>query len=629
MRAFRFTAFMVLVACGGPNARPDAGADDAASDSSVCTATGVADCACDPVPTGGGGQLSPTRTIGKLVSDPVRCRIYGLAENAVLVFDTKAKTELAPIPLTSTSIDFDLSSDGARLVVAHRTARTVTVIDPEQLSITSELPVSVEPGRIEVATSGVAYYIDFDQVSRVRRLDLGTGAEQLLVDTQFAAYAADIELSADDTTLFAGDSASSSCSVRAYDVATNAAIVDRTRRSFEFSSSPRHLFSSRAGNLYHSAHQWRADNLDIVIGATDDENILAESDDGTLAIGTGHAWDVMLSASTTKHVAPVVAAAFAAAGQEAWTFDGTTLAYRASADLVGSHSLGVRELQPGPYSSYTLEQLVFDSTRNVLYARDSVHHAILVIDATTLQPTREIRVGPRPSDIALDTGGSALYVGYRDLQAITRIDLSAANGPRFDRFVQTPLRPYNIEAAGPGRLITADNSNSAPPTLFDVASGAAAPNSNAINFPTLAVSADGTTLVAAGSYPPGTFTSTNISRFTIGTSNLSLIAATSDNGFSASGPIVVHPQATKIFFSGTWVDGSDLSIRTAPTIQTIRAVSPDGRLAISATNVFSVATGANLGALPGDWPIMAVNSNSQTAYFVTPTGIATVDLNAF
>lgn len=614
----------------GPHPQGDSGTDqlDASADAAPCTAPGVTGCACAPVTGTAGGRLATSRALTKLVADPKRCLIYALAGDAILVFDTKTKTELAPIPLASPAIDFDVAHDGTRMVVAHRLPHALSVIDLEPRVVSRVIPISTEPGSLEVTSgSGPVYYVNYDQFSSMHRLDLTLGTDTILGIN--VGYRMDLELSNDETRLYAGDSASSRCVMRSFDITSGGFVeVSRTHwnHNEELSTLNRHLLATSSNNLYYAAHQWRAGALDIVTGGTT-EDILAEDDAGTLAIGTLHAWDVALSAVTIAHENQISAATFAAAGQEAWMYSsgilGGVLIYESTSQLRGPHPLGVRDLPPAALSTYTIDQLVHDPVHGTLYARDAINQAIVVIDATTLQPTREIRVGSEPSDMALDSSGSALYVGHGEVQAIARIDLATAT---FDKFIQTPRLSFQIEAAGVGRVITADRYYDSAPTLFDVGTGSAAPTTHLVDFASMGVTADGATLFAASSMcsPCPVF------RFAIGPSNLTLLNTLTTTQ-TVGGPlrlIVPHPLGSSVFFGNASLDATTLAPRY-PTTERVLSISPDGRVALSASSVISVATGAVLGALPIAAQVQAVNANSHTAYLWTGSTIMPISLDAY
>jgi hypothetical protein len=610
---------LILVAIAACHSPPhDAGGahDDAGLDAG-CTATGVEGCACAPVGAGQGASLSPSRPLSKLANDPARCRVYGLAVDAVLVFDTRAKTELAAVTIAGSAYDFDVASDGARMVVSHRNGG-IDVIDLDLLSVVATLPVPVDPGPIEVTAAGQAYYANFDQFSSVHRLDLSTGSDTVVGDR--VAYQADLELSADDTKLFVGDSSSSSSAMVAFDVSSPAFTqIGRTSwdHGFDFSNAARHVFVSHSGNAYFAAHQWRSLDLTSSTGGTR-ETILAEDDQGVIAIGTAHAFDVSISKPTIAFPMPVVAATFAAGGQEAWIYSAGLVGYVATMDLVGSRPLGAREVDPLPLSAYSISQLVADPAHGALYGRDPDHDAIVVIDGTSLQPVRELRVGTSPSDMSLDA--DELDVGHDDQQVIARIDLGTRT---VSSFVQTPRLPFEIEAAGTKRVITIDSNYDGGPTLVDLEAQTFAPTTQGVNFGALAVTADRSTLFVGESQGSTVF------EFAIGTEHLSLLSATTPAMTGGNvRRIVSTTTGATVFYADNALDGTALPASRYMTTEPVLDVSPDNRVAVTQSTVLDVATGALLGLLPMSGPF-AISPDSQTLYIFNGGAIHPVALSTF
>lgn len=622
---FIVSGLLAVAACGSessldPDAAPvPSDALDASTDAPACDET-LGGCACTPVAPGASGVITPSRTIAKLAHDPVRCLLYALADDQILVFDTKAKIELAPIGLPSAGIDLDVSHDGAHLVVAHRSPHSVTTIDLAQRTITATWPTTAEPGRLEVTTSGIAFYTSFDQFNSAHQLDLATGAEAQLSERTIG-YQVDIELSPDESRLFVGEAGTTGDNMMAFDVSSGGLTqVDQIHWNNRtgFINASRRVLVSKTGNVYWAGHQWRADNLGDVTGATL-EDVFAENDAGTIAIGRDFAWDVATGYKTKPIDGPVLAAAFVSGGQEAWTFAGGMLRYMATADLAGTHPLGARELPPAPLGDYVLDQLMHDGARNVLYGRDSSRHAIVIIDDTTLQPTREIRVGARPSDMALDPTGNALYVAHEEMEAIAIVDLADAT---FDRFVQTPRRPYQIEPAGAGRVIVSDRDYDSAPTLVDLATGNAAQTTTLI---AIAVTPDGQTLYVGETGGGG-----DMYKFTIIPNNLALISEIETNphpGFVRR--LLLHPSTSRLWFARKAISMTNFSTVYYTTPDPILNVSPDGRVALSATTVYDAATGTNLGLLPANAPVQAIDADSQKAYVLAPLGILPVDLTTY
>jgi hypothetical protein len=219
-------------------------------------------------------MLTPSATISKLVSDPGRCRLYGLAGDRILVIDTKTKAELAPIMLSSTGNDVDVAADGSTLVVAHRGAHELTVLDPAQEVAPKVLPLPVEPGPVEVTATGVAFYTTPDRSTTYRIGRTGVDSTPMPSTsgcgstsswppmTSPASGVGVVELRHD-----------------VYDARTAPSALRGRSGNFGFSSARRHVMVSRSGNAYFEAHQWLAHDMTRVTGSTI-ENVLAESDSG-------------------------------------------------------------------------------------------------------------------------------------------------------------------------------------------------------------------------------------------------------------------------------------------------------------------------------------------------------------
>lgn len=327
----------LLAGCdGGSETNHDSGVTD--PDATVCTETGVEGCACAPVATGSGGQITIDRPLLKLVSDPSRCVVYGLASDAVLVFDTRTKMQVARIELTTAATDLDVAGDGSRAVVGHRVAHEITVLDLEHRSVAGTVATATDPTRLEVTRDGIVFYVDFDQWSEVHRVDLASGTDVKLQD--LVHYKSDIELADDDVRLYVADSASSSSEFAVYDTTDGVfGLIDTSASSF--SGPTRQVLVGTTGHVYYAEHEW-ADpaNPTSVTGATD-EPIFAEARDGHVAVGASHVWDAELVHPIAPLPGEVSAAAFAAAGQEVWMYPqaGGSVRFIATGELVGAPRL--------------------------------------------------------------------------------------------------------------------------------------------------------------------------------------------------------------------------------------------------------------------------------------------------
>lgn len=114
-------------------------------------------------------------------------------------------------------------------------------------------------------------------------------------------------------------------------------------------------------------------------------------------------------------------------------------------------SLGHREVDPGPLSSYSFVELIHDPARPRLYGLDAAKGVVVAIDAATLQPLRAILVGTMPTDLAVDAAGATLFVGHLDVLGFAGIDLATP-----------PTAPPCSSASRASRAGTSSATRSAP-----------------------------------------------------------------------------------------------------------------------------------------------------------------------
>jgi hypothetical protein len=93
--------------------------------------------------------------------------------------------------------------------------------------------------------------------------------------------------------------------------------------------------------------------------------------------------------------------------------------------------------------------------------------------------------------------------------------------------------------------------------------------------------------------------------------------------------VTALPNGSRVYYAGFHIDGTNLAILWYQQADTIRSVTPDGRLALSTTKVYRVSDGALLGALPTAGSVQAVSPDGLTLYVATPGAIATVDLGVY
>lgn len=597
---------------------------------------GVTDegCSCNAVAPGAGGSFVITGQVAKLLADPGRCLVYGLrtgTPSQVVVFDTATKAELTRIELPQQATDFDLSPNGAHLVVAHDAVHQLSVVDLGLLSISSTIPVQSDPYQIAVSDAGLVYYAELDQWTDLRRVDPAAGIASDTLLSPWGAYAGDVALSPDGVFLYVGESGISGGSLTKYRVWDGGFVktdVSTWDDGYGFPYPARHVYLSPGGqHVYYAGYQLDAGRLALVNGAVG-ERVLAEDRAGTFAVGERTVFDATLVRPVTTLPCQVAAAALASEDTELWSYCPATarMAYVNTADVVGDAVLGQREAPAGPLSSYTLVALVSDPVRSRLYGLDSAQGLVVAVDAASLQPTVAIKVGSTPTDLAVAPDGTALYVGHLGTLAIARIDLGRL---AFDRFIPTPRAPYDVEVLAGSRLAAIDEDQWTTVTILDAPTGAVTASRSGFYEGALAATGDGTGLFVGEAFLSGS----NIERFDVSAGTfVPVTGSTYNGGYGFPYParsVVALADGSAAYYAGFLLDGGDLGILRYAQADAIRAVTPDGTLATSSTKVYRVADGSQLGALPTSGSVQAVRSDGKVLYVVGGPGIAAVDLTVF
>lgn len=591
-------------------------------------------CSCSPVGVDAGGFFPVSGNISKLIADPQRCFVYGLntaLPSEVVVFDVGTKSELTRVPLSSQATDMDLSPDGSKLVVSHDSAHQLSSITPGLWTVSTTSTFS-DPCTVEVNNQGRVYYVELDQWTDLRTTTLGGPVSSDVVLQSWGSYQGDIELAATGTFLFVGESGLSGSNIVKYNVTgTTPTSVSESNwdNGYGFPYPPRHVYLGPGDrHVYYAGHQLDADDLTNVRGATN-ERVFVEDSAHRFAVGEHSLFDAELVRPFGALPRAVTAATLAASERELWTYEATTahITYRSVDDFAFNVPFGQRELTPQPLSAYHFTRLVKDPSRPRLYGLDSSREAVVVIDSATLTPTLEILVGTQPSSLAIDRTNTWLYVGHLGQPSLARISLA---NPAFDRFVPTGSVPYEVVAVANGQLAIIDEDQWTGLSLVNVASGQVSHiNSNSIFRGTLTTSAAGDVLYVGESGLSGS----DMRRFSVGTGSLTQVDISDYNsGYGFPYPARLAralPDGSGVYYASYLLDGADLSILRYAQPDPIQTVTPDGRWAISATNVYWVADGGVVGPLPVAGSVQAIDSAGHTLYLATDGGIGTVDLQSF
>lgn len=619
--------------CGGSYVGP---VPEACNDGADGNCNGVVDegCACSPVAMNAGNSIAMTGTITKMISDPQSCFIYALntgSPSQVVVIDTSNKSELTRINLPFTATDIDISANGSVLAVAHGTTNKISIIDKGLWTVGQTISTLSDVHRLEVTNSGMAYYVEYDQWVDIRRINLQIGSSSDVILGSWALYAGDLEMSANETFLFAGESGISGGDLNKYNITgPMLSLADQSawNGGYGFSYPARHVYlSPSSAHIYYAGYQLDGTNLKSVRGSVG-QRVFVEDAAATFAVGETKVLDASLVKTIATLPQTASAAALTAADRELWYYNAQSARayYRAIDDFTFGVPLGVRERQPLPLSSYSFSRLVHDPVAPRLYGLDAARESVVFIDASTLLPTLEILLGAQPTDLAVDSTGSFLYAGHFNTMAIAKINLA---NQTFAGFIPTPRIPYEIEALSGGRLAMIDEDQWTTVTLINATTGMVLDSKTSIYEGALTSTADGNTLFVGESSISGG----DIRRYNVSGGLLTLVDISDyDNGYGFPYPARrarAIPDGSGVFYAGYLLDGADLSILKYPMTTPIYTVTPNSLRAISQSTVYNVTTGMSVGALPVQGTVQAVSPDGMRLYVWTGSSLATVNLSMY
>jgi DNA-binding beta-propeller fold protein YncE len=623
-------------ACGGAYVAPSLEICNDGLDND-CSGTADEGCSCAPVAMGGGGSLAVTGKIVKLIPDPQGCFIYGLdtsSPSSIVVFDTKLKTEMKRIPLTSLPVDIDVSPNGAWLVASMGDNFTIAVVD-KSLWTASLVAAASVVYPLEVNDAGYVYYAPsrpFGSFGALRGIDLGIGVSSDVELTPRTFYGTDLELDPRRPYLYRGESGISGGHLEKNDMSTSPPTVldrDNWNEHGGFSENSWHIYLG-AKHIYYARHSIAADDLKFVKGKTD-ARVYAEDEMGTFAVSNAGVIDAELVRTVARLPQTADAATLTAdaatlsqGDHEIWYFNAAAgrIYYASVRDYLDGKTLGERALPPLPLSSYSITKLVADPVRPRLYALDSSRELVLAIDSSTMSVIGAIAVSSAPRDIEVDRSGNYLYVAHLEANRIGQIDLS---NWRFARLIPAPREFGDVVPLGDTRIAGLDSDQWNTPTLMQVATGTVTDHKRvATYFGAIAATSDGSTLFVGDSGSTGNV----LTRYAVADGKLTIATKSATYG-GATRSVVATRDGTGVYWAGQFFDGTNLAVVRYLQPDPILVVTPDGKLAMSATKVYRVADGTPRGDLTLTGTIQAVSGDGTKLYVVNGGTIGVVDLTAY
>lgn len=613
------------------DARTDVAARDAATDVAVDARADVArrDAGVDirvtdgpPAPDAGGTVSSfDLPYLIKLVPDPAAGLLYALTTTQVVVFDVAQKREVTRVALGAESSDLDLSPDGTLLVAAQDRSMRLAVIDKQSWTV-SYVTVRADPQQVEAMNGNLAYYATLDQWTEVHQVDLRYG-KAADVKLNLTLFEPDIEVSASGHRLYVGESALSGSAIVDEDLTVAPArTADKSNwdNGYGFPSPPRHAYLGPSGtHIYYAGHQLDAMQLSHALG--DLGKVFAEDAAATFAVSERGLVDVALRTLVAAFPRTITAAALTMADSEVWVYDPTgRLSFAKTADLLGGKTLGVRETAAAPLFTYSFSKIIADPVRPRLYGIDPAKSVLVSIDSATGLTLEAAVIEYGARDVAIDAAGQSIYIGHSGM-AIEQIDAATL---ALVKYIFAPRDTYQVVALSNGRIASIDPDQWTTATIIDTATGTVLDSVYGSWEGALAATADGRTLFL-GSSNPTDF----VSRYDVSTGKLLSPTKSGSLPVAARG-VVVTPDGTSVYYANACLIGTSLTAVRYQQTDKIISVSPNSRLAASATEIYRVSDGAMLMALPSPCAVQAISPDSGTLYcygnaVITPVSLAGLD----
>jgi hypothetical protein len=195
--------------------------------------------------------------------------------------------------------------------------------------------------------------------------------------------------------------------------------------------------------------------------------------------------------------------------------------------------------------------------------------------------------------------------------------------------VPVPIDSERVAALGDAWVATIDLDQWTTPTLLDASTGAVVDSlPHRVAEGALCATSDGKTLFIGDS----SSSAGEVARYDVSTGKLVMTARsvgpTGVGFYYPTRAITCASDGSVLFYGGYAVEGTGLTVTYAQP-DPILSLTPDGRLAISATTVYRASDGMMLGSLPATASVQAVSPDGQKLYAVSGGALQTVDLTTY
>jgi hypothetical protein len=564
-------------------------------------------------------RLSDAQSLAPIVESPDRCLLYGADSTRaeVYIIDVHGDRLRQTISVGARPTDLALSDDGALLYVAVFGDQKILALDASTGAVIHDVRTSEPPYRIARGPNGRVFYVEESIFSPVWRVHLPTSDEAALTGIDF--HEPDLESNAAGTLLYLGEAGQPGSRLFRFDGASESLdVLDQYRFDGGFglpSPGRRVHLSEPANRVYWADRAFSAGDLGRMRGWLGDQ-VVASTSDGAIIATEDSLYDAATFVRFATRPHPGPAAYFSADGRWFYEFSpiGSTL-YRTSVEqLIGVHRLGENTVPPGSLAQHNFNRIVCDPNRPLIYGLDAQQNQIVFIDRNTLLPTRAEIIGSSPTDLSISTDASTMVVATFGATEIAVLDLTNSV-KTLKTALLVPGNPFRVALSSTDRIVFVEQDQYSDMTLVRLDNGDILDSiTDTIFQADVDFDPTGRYLYAGEGAGP----QSRLRRYDLRFDQLEEVEV-SDDSFTYPARQVIYNNGF-VYYAGRKFDGETLGELGAFGDEII-VVSGDGRFAVSRQRIYDTTTYLEVGALPEQSDLVAVDPNNEVLYqFDNATG---------
>jgi hypothetical protein len=250
----------------------------------------------------------------------------------------------------------------------------------------------------------------------------------------------------------------------------------------------------------------------------------------------------------------------------------------------------------------------------VIYALDTQQNQIVVIDRTTLTPTRAEIIGSSPTDMAIVSGGDEMVVALFGATQVAVLDLN--NGSKiYKRPIDVPGNPFRVTSSILGRIAYAEQDQYSDVTLVDYVTGEVLESlPNTVFQPDLEFDPTGYYLFMGESAGAAS----KLRRYDVHLDAFDGATVTTGSYAYPTRKTIFHSGV--IYYAGMKFDSTTLA-ELGDFLEDIILVTPDGRFAVSRRRIFDAVPTTQVDGMPVDSGLITADPIEPLLYqFDNETG---------